>query len=116
MHNVLHVSALEPGDGSQLKTSSDESQSTEPAGSESSGGKRKSDFARRVKHPCIIIFDSLAGDACGSVYSILRDYLRVEFKVSLNLPLQNGLCEKVIAINPFYNFCRLDKKESRSNL
>lgn len=47
------------------------------------GQKRKLDPDRqRVKHPCILIFDSLAGDHHARVYSTLREYLKIEYKVS----------------------------------
>lgn len=35
----------------------------------------------RVKQPCILIFDSLAGEPMDRVYSILREYLKIEYKV-----------------------------------
>ncbi|CAL8087334.1 unnamed protein product [Orchesella dallaii] len=48
---------------------------------ETGGGlKRESEFGQRVKHPCILIFDSLAGDARGRVFSTLREYLKIEYK------------------------------------
>jgi len=35
----------------------------------------------KVKQPCIFIFDSLAGEPRSRVYSTLREYLKIEYKV-----------------------------------
>lgn len=67
---------------SQGKTESGGESSNEKSSNPSGGVKRKSEFGQAVKHPCILIFDSLAGDARGKIYSTLREYLRIEYKVS----------------------------------
>ncbi|XP_035702048.1 uncharacterized protein LOC110842552 isoform X4 [Folsomia candida] len=45
-------------------------------------GQDRTEISRavRVKKPCIIVFDSLAVEARGRVYSTLREYLRMEYK------------------------------------
>lgn len=47
-------------------------------------GQDRTEISRavRVKKPCIIVFDSLAVEARGRVYSTLREYLRMEYKVN----------------------------------
>lgn len=77
---------------SQGKTESGESatssssNSTAASAGEKTGTKRKADGpARAVKHPCILIFDSLAGEARGKVFATLREYLKIELKTKKNV-------------------------------
>ncbi|CAL8105381.1 unnamed protein product [Orchesella dallaii] len=44
------------------------------------GLKLKSKYGQRVKYPCILIFDSLASEPGGPIFSTLREYLKIEYK------------------------------------
>lgn len=66
----------------------------------------------RVRQPCIMIFDSLGGDSRARVYSTLREYLRIEYKVNY-VPLRITFSQNSLQLCVV--FCRLEK-ESRGSL
>jgi Ulp1 family protease len=43
----------------------------------------------QIKQPCILIFDSLAGATRSRVYTTLREYLKVEYKVRSEFVLKS---------------------------
>lgn len=59
---------------SQSKTDNSEAQP-------STAGVKKKTEERAVKRPCILVFDSLTGESRARIYSTLREYLKVEYKV-----------------------------------
>jgi hypothetical protein len=50
----------------------------------------------KVKQPCILVFDSLVGETRSRVYSTLREYLKMEYKV-------NNLINKIPSIQKLVN-------------